>query len=133
MLGRLIDRRQSFGLVAWAYLGASVSMLVLGATGAALAPLAITVFVAGFFVIGAQNGANVLAAEFYPTAIRSTGVGWALGVGRIGSIVGPTLGGYLLAGGGGPRRVFWAAALPPLVAMIAAFAASILKSKESPK
>ena len=44
-----------------------------------------------------QIGMNALAAEVYPTAIRSTGVGWALGVGRIGSIIGPLVGGGLLA------------------------------------
>jgi hypothetical protein len=46
-------------------------------------------FLAGFGVVGAQMGMNALAAGMYPTAIRSTGIGWALGVGRIGSIIGP--------------------------------------------
>ncbi|HEX4002567.1 MAG TPA: MFS transporter [Candidatus Acidoferrales bacterium] len=59
-------------------------------------------FVAGFMIIGAQGGLNALAANFYPTAIRSTGIGWALGVGRIGSIVGPLLGGMFLAMGWKP-------------------------------
>ena len=59
-------------------------------------------FVAGFMIIGAQGGLNALAANFYPTAVRSTGIGWALGVGRIGSIVGPLLGGMFLAMGWKP-------------------------------
>ena len=51
----------------------------------------------GSGIIGGQTGANVLAASIYPTFIRSTGVGWALGIGRIGSIVGPVLGGLMLS------------------------------------
>jgi MFS transporter, AAHS family, 4-hydroxybenzoate transporter len=59
-------------------------------------------FTAGFMIIGAQGGLNALAANFYPTAVRSTGIGWALGVGRIGSIVGPLLGGMFLTMGWKP-------------------------------
>jgi MFS transporter, AAHS family, 4-hydroxybenzoate transporter len=59
-------------------------------------------FVAGFMIIGAQGGLNALAANFYPTSVRSTGIGWALGVGRIGSIVGPLLGGMFLMMGWKP-------------------------------
>jgi AAHS family 4-hydroxybenzoate transporter-like MFS transporter len=51
----------------------------------------------GLCVSGAQAGLNGLAASFYPTSIRATGVGWASGIGRIGSIIGPTLGGALLS------------------------------------
>ena len=51
----------------------------------------------GLFVIGAQFGLNALAGSSYPTFIRSTGVGWALGIGRIGSILGPVVGGVLIA------------------------------------
>jgi len=67
---------------------------------------------------------NALAADFYPTPIRSTGVGWALGVGRVGSILGPILGGFLLSYAGDARRVFWAASAPALIATAAAYAAS---------
>jgi AAHS family 4-hydroxybenzoate transporter-like MFS transporter len=42
---------------------------------------------------------NAFAAAIYPTAIRSTGVGWALGVGRLGSILGPVMGELLIAKG----------------------------------
>jgi AAHS family 4-hydroxybenzoate transporter-like MFS transporter len=41
----------------------------------------------------------VYCANFYDTALRSTGVGWAIGIGRIGSIVGPAMGGILIAAG----------------------------------
>ena len=56
--------------------------------------------------------------------VRSTGVGWALGIGRIGSIVGPLVGGMMLARQVGPETLFSAAAVPALIACIAAFALS---------
>ena len=68
------------------------------------------------------TASNALAAELYPTPIRSTGVGWALGIGRIGSILGPILGGVLLSYGDA-RRVFWAAAVPAVIAACAALGA----------
>ena len=57
----------------------------------------VVTFILGISVQGAQAGMNVLAATYYPTAMRSTGVGWSLGVGRIGAIVGPLIGGAMLA------------------------------------
>jgi MFS transporter, AAHS family, 4-hydroxybenzoate transporter len=120
VLGRFFDRGRSYRALAWAYLGASVCVFFIGMAGASVTLQAVLVFAAGLTVIGAQTGSNSLAAESYPTAIRSTGVGWCLGIGRIGSIVGPVLGGVLLSSQLEMRRVFWAAAVPPLIAVTAA-------------
>jgi AAHS family 4-hydroxybenzoate transporter-like MFS transporter len=69
-------------------------------------PLVIAVaFILGVLITGAQAGLNALAASFYPTSIRSTGVGWALGVGRIGSIAGPLVAGMLLTNGWKPKEI----------------------------
>jgi AAHS family 4-hydroxybenzoate transporter-like MFS transporter len=76
----------------------------------------IVTIILGFTVQGAQAGLNALAASFYPTAIRSTGVGWALGIGRIGSIVGPVIGGIMLSIGWHPQQIFLAGAIPSLTA-----------------
>jgi AAHS family 4-hydroxybenzoate transporter-like MFS transporter len=76
-------------------------------------------FVLGFQVIGAQAGLNALAAKFYPTSMRSTGVGWALGIGRIGSIIGPLLAGMLLTVGWKPRELMLSGALCGLCASLA--------------
>jgi AAHS family 4-hydroxybenzoate transporter-like MFS transporter len=54
-------------------------------------------FVAGFCVLGLQFGLNAASAMIYPTPVRANGSGWAFGIGRFGSIVGPILGGYLVA------------------------------------
>jgi MFS transporter, AAHS family, 4-hydroxybenzoate transporter len=52
----------------------------------------ITTFIAGFLVLGIQSGINVVGALVYPTSLRANGSGWELGLGRIGSIVGPMVG-----------------------------------------
>jgi AAHS family 4-hydroxybenzoate transporter-like MFS transporter len=54
-------------------------------------------FVAGLLTVGSQMCAVSLSASYYESALRSTGVGWALGIGRIGAIIGPVIGGVLIA------------------------------------
>jgi AAHS family 4-hydroxybenzoate transporter-like MFS transporter len=80
-----------------------------------VAAIMVCTFFAGAGVIGGQTGANALAASFYPTYIRSTGVGWALGIGRIGSVVGPIFGGMMLSQHLPLTTVFLAGALPSLI------------------
>jgi AAHS family 4-hydroxybenzoate transporter-like MFS transporter len=128
VMGRLLDRFLSFRVLACAYLSAGVFVFFIGAAGKSVGLLALTIFAAGCGVIGGQSSANALAAEFYPTPMRSTGVGWALGIGRIGSIIGPLLGGLLLSFEHQTRRVFWAATIPVLIASVAGFLASRVQS-----
>ena len=58
--------------------------------------LYLLIAVAGAATIGSQILLYTFVAQFYPTAVRSTGMGWASGIGRIGAIVGPVLTGALL-------------------------------------
>jgi AAHS family 4-hydroxybenzoate transporter-like MFS transporter len=94
----------------------AVLIVSLGLTTASFLLIATVAFLLGFFVTGAQAGINVLAASFYPTPIRSTGLGWALAVGRIGSIVGPVLAGLMLSIGWQPHQLLIAGAVPALIA-----------------
>lgn len=89
-------------------------------------------FILGIAVQGAQAGLNALVADFYPTAIRSTGVGWALAVGRIGSIVGPVLGGVMLSLEWNLQQIFLAGTVPALCAGAAIVARSRLRSAVRP-
>jgi len=73
----------------------------------------------GFGVVGGQVGVNALASMTYPVAMRSTGLGWALGVGRVGSIVGPTIGGLMLASAHDPRSVYLVCIAPSIVGIAA--------------
>jgi len=128
-LARVFGQRLSFRLLAAVFFAAAISILLIGEAGASIPFLVIAVFAAGVAVIGGQTASNALAADVYPTAIRSTGVGWAFGVGRVGSILGPILGGVLLSYGGGARRTFWAAAAPALIATCAALAIGSMPAK----
>ena len=79
-------------------------------------------FVGGFLTVGAQMCAVALCAGFYETRLRATGVGWTMGVGRIGAIVGPVLGGLLIEAGIAAPTLFVIAGLTSLGAGIAIFA-----------
>ncbi|HEY2226572.1 MAG TPA: MFS transporter [Xanthobacteraceae bacterium] len=115
-LGLFIDRIGFLRVMVPVYVGAGLAIASIGYAGTALDLIMVASFLSGAFVIGGQNSANVLAAVFYPTYIRSTGVGWALGIGRIGSIVGPVLGGMMLAANWDRQSLFIAAAIPAFVA-----------------
>ncbi len=119
-LGRLLDRTFSFWILAGCYTWAAALVYAIGHSGASVPLLALTITCAGVGIIGGQNASHALSSEFYPTRIRSTGVGWALGIGRIGSIVGPVVGGWLLAQNTPMRDVFWAAVIPAVTATVAA-------------
>jgi len=119
-LGQYIDRF-SFRALALTYLFAAVAVSTVGYSGHSIPFATLAIFCAGFCIVGGQIAANALTATYYPTMVRSTGVGWALGIGRIGSIVGPLIGGYMLANRVSAEFLFLAAAVPALVASIAAF------------
>jgi AAHS family 4-hydroxybenzoate transporter-like MFS transporter len=119
LLGWLIDRYGFHSVLVVTYILAAVVIGLLGSVGPGLAMLMVTVFAAGFCVVGAQSGSNALAASLYPTSVRSTGVGWALGIGRIGSIIGPVVGGMMLAQHWDRSQLFLFGAIPALCAMAA--------------
>jgi AAHS family 4-hydroxybenzoate transporter-like MFS transporter len=119
-LGYLIDRFGSRAIMMPSYLLGAAAIAGIGLFATQSIPLTfLVVFLAGFGVIGGQTAANAVAAESYPTEIRSTGVGWALGIGRIGSIVGPLVASYLLVLHVTPRDIFYISAVPAVVAALA--------------
>jgi AAHS family 4-hydroxybenzoate transporter-like MFS transporter len=124
-LGSIIDRF-SFRALALVYFIAVFAVGAIGQLGHSIALVSVAIFVAGFCIVGGQIAANALAATFYPTSVRATGVGWALGIGRVGSIVGPLVGGVLLTMKWSPASVFAAAAGAALCAALAAFSLSRL-------
>jgi MFS transporter, AAHS family, 4-hydroxybenzoate transporter len=118
-LGSVIDRF-SFRALALVYFIAVFAVSAVGQLGHSATVVAVAIFVAGFCIVGGQIAANALAAGYYPTSVRATGVGWALGVGRIGSIVGPLIGGVLLGQKWSTGEVFVTAAGAALCAALAA-------------
>jgi AAHS family 4-hydroxybenzoate transporter-like MFS transporter len=121
ILGPIVDRLGAPRVVTVLYVLAACFVFAIGLSGASIALLAITITGAGMCVIGGQSFINVLSAVIYPTAVRSTGVGWALGVGRVGAIIGPVVGGMLLAAHMSPRNLFFMIAIPALIAALAMF------------
>lgn len=120
LIGRVLDRYSSFAVLAGCYFWAAICIVLIGSSGASVMLLATSIACAGVGIIGGQNASHALSSEFYPTRMRATGVGWALGIGRIGSIVGPVIGGWLLAQQTATRQIFWAAAIPAVIATAAA-------------
>jgi len=100
---------------------ACLSIALIGQPFLSLAMLFAAVFFAGFGVPGSQAGLNAFAATYYPTDLRATGVGSGLGIGRIGSIVGPLVGGALLGRHWSARDLFIAAAIPALISAVVMF------------
>ena len=114
-LAWLIARRGFIVTLASSFAIAALAIVAIGQPGLSLAVLVVLIFVAGWCVVGGQGGLNALEATFYPTDLRATGIGWALGVGRAGAIVGPYVGGTLLAGQWTTQQLFMAAAVPAVV------------------
>jgi MFS transporter, AAHS family, 4-hydroxybenzoate transporter len=98
---------------------ACVAIALIGMPGLSLAVLTLIVTIAGAGIVGSQPGINALSATSYPTYLRATGVGWGLGIGRIGAIIGPVVGGQLIAQMWSTQDLFLAAAVPALVSTFA--------------
>ena len=81
--------------------------------------LYILVAIAGATTIGSQIILYSYASQYYPIEIRSTGLGWASGIGRLGGILGPTLGGVILALNLPLNQNFMVLAIPAVIAAVA--------------
>src|SRR6266853_2861443 len=122
IIGPLMDRFGPYRVMSSLFVvGAMFSVFLgLSLSWTAAVLIAMASFGSGFCTSGVQKGGNALSIYFYPTALRSTGLGWGLGIGRIGAIVGPLAVGYLLEDlSWTPTYVFCATALPMLVGAVA--------------
>jgi MFS transporter, AAHS family, 4-hydroxybenzoate transporter len=122
VLGRFMDRFDESKVLAIAYGLAAVVVLVVSQASGIFWLVVIGVIATGFCVVGGQVGLNALASGYYPTAARGTGVSWANGVGRSGSIVGSFIGGSVLALGWSSDNIFLLLAVPAIIAALAVMA-----------
>jgi MFS transporter, AAHS family, 4-hydroxybenzoate transporter len=110
---------QRFGftiVLTLSFIVACVNIAAIGQPGISLSILFVVVFFAGLGIVGGQSVVNALASTLYPTDLRSTGIGAGLGVGRIGSIVGPQVAGILIGLHWQAHQLFLTAAVPALIA-----------------
>ena len=103
-------------VIAVLFFAAAAAMLIFGNISMPLALTLLSALSVGITVQGGFNGFWALAARFYPTDIRSTGIGWALGVGRIGAVLGPIVGGYLVGADLAIGLIFAIYAVPAVLA-----------------
>lgn len=132
VIGYLMDRLGAHAVLAGSYTVAACFIVLLGLSTGTPWLLVLAVFGAGLGTGGSQIGINALAASYYPTASRATGVSWANAVGRTGSLVGSMVGGYLLNVGWSLDAVFAVAAVPALVAAMAILAKGRFKEPHLP-
>jgi AAHS family 4-hydroxybenzoate transporter-like MFS transporter len=118
LMGPIIDRIGFYKMLVPSFGLAAITIALIGQPGIALPALFLVVLITGFCIVGGQPAVNALAATYYPTTLRSTGIGWSLGVGRIGSIVGPVLGGELMRRNWSNSDIFAAIAVPAAVSAV---------------
>jgi AAHS family 4-hydroxybenzoate transporter-like MFS transporter len=105
---------------AFALIGALV-LLLAGASAWPALGLTLLIVAAGFAVTGTQNAINGAAGSSYPETLRSAGLGWALGIGRVGSIIGPLVGAAVAQSGLlAPHQFFLIPVLPIAAAALLA-------------
>ena len=118
-LGLMIDRVGPERSLAFHYAAGAVFIALIALVAMPYALLLAVIFFSGMTIIGSQTGANAACGALYPARMRTSGLGWALGIGRLGGIAAPALGGYLLARGLAPTHIFLIACLFAIVAAVA--------------
>jgi AAHS family 4-hydroxybenzoate transporter-like MFS transporter len=119
-MGFIADRLGSLPKVlVVGYLGAAIFITIAAFSTANVAILIPAMFFTGISIQGGQPCLNTISATFYPTAIRATGIGWALGVGRVGAFIGPLIGGLLVAQQFSVPAVILANIVPAIIGAVA--------------
>lgn len=120
------DRLDRYMVLAVAFFLGSAALVLMGAAGKG-SLLGGATILAGLFALGTQNAANAIVTVSYPTSMRATGIGWALGIGRNGQIIAPILATSLVAMRLSTSHVLFIIALPGVVAAVAALYIAILR------
>jgi MFS transporter, AAHS family, 4-hydroxybenzoate transporter len=116
--GWLVDRFGPYKTLIPGFIAGGLCLAAFGEATSSVTTLAVASTLAGFFVGGTGTGLIALAAGLYPTTVRSTGIGWAMGMGRVGQVLGPLGLGALVNWGVGVGSIFYAAALPCFVGAV---------------
>jgi AAHS family 4-hydroxybenzoate transporter-like MFS transporter len=132
-MGPLIDRLGFYRVLVPVFLIAGLAVAAIGEPVLSLPLLYLVIFVAGICIVGAQPAINALASTLYPTEIRATGIGWSLGVGRAGAIVGPVVAARLVALDWSSQSLFLAASVPASFSCIVVIGLAIVTRRKLAK
>lgn len=116
VLGEWSARRGLRRLIAAFFVAAGLGMALMGQLVGALPVLLAATVAVGFVGLGALIGLYSVAARLYPAPVRASGVGFAIGAGRLGGILGPGLGGALMTLGWPMSQYFVVLAVPLVLA-----------------
>jgi len=114
-------------LIATLLVLAAVAMLVFGSVKMSVPMTLMVAFLIGVTLQGGYNGIWPLAASVYPAGRRATGIGWAIGIGRSGAVIGPLIGGYLMAAKTPLPTLFAVYCLPLAICALAALMVSRIR------
>lgn len=130
--GWLMDRFNANKLLSFLNLLTAASVALIGVTvNMSMAVLIVMVLFAGIVMNTAQSSLPALAAEFYPTQGRTTGVSWMLGIGRFGGIAGSFLVAQLVAQGLNVQEIFYVLGIPALVTVVCLAAKQIIYKEKA--
>ena len=128
--GALADRFHIKKVLSIMFMCGALALILLGFNSPQMV-LYTLIAVAGAATIGSQILLYTFVAQYYPTTVRSTGMGWASGIGRIGAIVGPVLTGALLTMNLPHQMNFLVIAIPGVIAALAIFMVNLQASVEA--
>jgi AAHS family 4-hydroxybenzoate transporter-like MFS transporter len=120
IFARIILSVRPFLMISIGYLLSALCLVLFSRVPAVFPMLFGAGLLTGVCLVGTQNLLNAMSAQIYPAAIRSTGVGWAIGIGRTGAILGPSIAGLLLAFHFVAADLFLFSAIPPALAGLVA-------------
>lgn len=118
-VGMKMDRWEQNNVVSLMFAGSALTSVLIGFIAGHAWLLYTMVFLLGYFMMSANAGCFALAASFYPTPVRATGVSWVFGVGRTGAILGAGLGALMMGWNWSITHIFLFLSVPSLVAVAA--------------
>jgi len=121
ILGTMAIRWKLSNIVSGFLFTSGVLMVIFAAAPNELTLLLALTFVIGVLQQGGFTGLYAVAAKVYPTEIRSTGIGWAIGLGRLGAVAGPVIAGFLIAAGVSMSGNYFIFAVPMAIGGLMAY------------
>lgn len=115
IIGAMLVRVTAIRAYLVALLATGAATMLLGNASGDTVPVMLAAIATGFFASASGGLLLSVSSSIYPPKVRSTGVGWTLGFGRIGAVLGPMMGGALLANAWGTTQIYYLISVLPLL------------------